>query len=113
MNSLKATALEPTNEPLLWGDKRFHTWNYEMREQFGGKVFKVMLDAGFTCPNRDGRSRLAAVRSAAREDRAISPDSRGTIWSRNSIRSAICSIKKWPTPSISAISRPIRILMRR
>ena len=25
-----------------------------MREQFGTKVFKVMLDAGFTCPNRDG-----------------------------------------------------------
>ncbi|MBJ6361476.1 TIGR01212 family radical SAM protein [Paenibacillus sp. MAHUQ-46] len=40
--------------PLLWGEKRFHTWNYEMREQFGSKVFKVMLDAGFTCPNRDG-----------------------------------------------------------
>lgn len=39
---------------LLWGDKRFHTWNYEMRQQFGTKVFKVMLDAGFTCPNRDG-----------------------------------------------------------
>jgi radical SAM protein (TIGR01212 family) len=41
--------------PLLWGDKRFHTWNYEMRETFGEKVFKVMLDAGFTCPNRDGK----------------------------------------------------------
>ncbi|GAA3402827.1 TIGR01212 family radical SAM protein [Paenibacillus hodogayensis] len=41
--------------PRLWGDKRFHTWNTEMREQFGTKVFKVMLDAGFTCPNRDGR----------------------------------------------------------
>lgn len=41
--------------PQLWGDKRFHTWNYEMREQFGTKVFKVMLDAGFTCPNRDGK----------------------------------------------------------
>lgn len=40
--------------PRLWGDKRFHTWNYEMRERFGTKVFKVMLDAGFTCPNRDG-----------------------------------------------------------
>lgn len=26
-----------------------------MREQFDEKVFKVMLDAGFTCPNRDGR----------------------------------------------------------
>lgn len=42
-------------QPRLWGDKRFHTWNYEMREQFGAKVFKVMLDAGFTCPNRDGK----------------------------------------------------------
>ncbi|MNI07945.1 coproporphyrinogen III oxidase [compost metagenome] len=40
--------------PQRWGDKSFHTWNYEMREVFGEKVFKVMLDAGFTCPNRDG-----------------------------------------------------------
>lgn len=40
-------------EPRLWNDKRFHTWNYEMKEQFGEKVFKVTLDAGFTCPNRD------------------------------------------------------------
>lgn len=39
---------------LLWGDKRFHSWNYEMRQIFNEKVFKVMLDAGFTCPNRDG-----------------------------------------------------------
>jgi radical SAM protein (TIGR01212 family) len=39
----------------LWADKRFHTWNYEMRKQFNQKVFKVMLDAGFTCPNRDGQ----------------------------------------------------------
>nr|WP_223869347.1 TIGR01212 family radical SAM protein [Paenibacillus sabuli] len=38
----------------MWDTKRFHTWNYEMRQAFGGKVFKVMLDAGFTCPNRDG-----------------------------------------------------------
>src|SRR5665647_3321239 len=22
------------NPPLLWADKRFHTWNYEMRKQF-------------------------------------------------------------------------------
>lgn len=46
--------LTSTAQPLLWGDKRFHTWNFEMREQFGEKIFKVMLDAGFTCPNRDG-----------------------------------------------------------
>ena len=41
-------------QPLTWADKNFHTWNFEMRKQFGTKVFKVMLDAGFTCPNRDG-----------------------------------------------------------
>lgn len=40
--------------PLLWGDKRYHTWNYHLRQTFGHKVFKVMLDGGFTCPNRDG-----------------------------------------------------------
>lgn len=40
--------------PLLWGDKRYHTWNYHLRQMFGEKVFKVPLDAGFTCPNRDG-----------------------------------------------------------
>jgi radical SAM protein (TIGR01212 family) len=40
--------------PLRWGDKRYHSWNYHLRQTFGGKVFKVMLDGGFTCPNRDG-----------------------------------------------------------
>ncbi|MBY9080872.1 TIGR01212 family radical SAM protein [Paenibacillus sp. HN-1] len=48
------TTLQFPSSAPLWGDKRFHTWNYEMREMFGEKVFKVMLDAGFTCPNRDG-----------------------------------------------------------
>jgi len=41
-------------EPLLWGDKRYHTLNHYYRELFGEKVFKVPLDGGFTCPNRDG-----------------------------------------------------------
>ncbi len=44
-----------TDHPQFWGDKRYHTWNYHLRQLFGEKVFKVMLDAGFTCPNRDGR----------------------------------------------------------
>lgn len=42
------------SEPLMWGDKRYHTWNYHLRREFGEKIFKVPLDAGFTCPNRDG-----------------------------------------------------------
>ncbi|QNF26570.1 TIGR01212 family radical SAM protein [Metabacillus elymi] len=35
-------------------DKRYHTWNYHLRNTFGHKVFKVALDGGFDCPNRDG-----------------------------------------------------------
>lgn len=34
--------------------KRFHTLNYAFREQFGEKIFKVTIDGGFDCPNRDG-----------------------------------------------------------
>ena len=37
-----------------WGDKRYHSLNYFLREKFGQKVFKISLDAGFSCPNRDG-----------------------------------------------------------
>lgn len=36
------------------GEKRYQTLNQHLRHAFGEKVFKVSLDAGFTCPNRDG-----------------------------------------------------------
>ena len=35
-------------------NKRYHTWNYHLQNMFGCKVFKVSLNAGFTCPNIDG-----------------------------------------------------------
>lgn len=35
-------------------NKRYHTWNYHLKKTFGEKVFKVALNAGFTCPNIDG-----------------------------------------------------------
>lgn len=46
--------VESKEAPLLWGDKRYHTWNYHLRQLFGEKVMKVSLNAGLTCPNRDG-----------------------------------------------------------
>lgn len=36
-------------------NKRYHTWNYHLQQKFGGKVFKVSLNGGFTCPNIDGK----------------------------------------------------------
>lgn len=35
-------------------NKRYHTWNYYLRNKYHHKVFKVPLNANFTCPNRDG-----------------------------------------------------------
>jgi radical SAM protein (TIGR01212 family) len=40
---------------LRWLDKRYHSLNYELRKTFGEKIFKLSLDGGFTCPNRDGK----------------------------------------------------------
>lgn len=42
--------------PSAWqkGEKRYNTFNRHLRDTFGEKVFKVSLDAGFSCPNRDG-----------------------------------------------------------
>lgn len=37
-----------------WNGKRFHNLNYFLRNKFGEKVFKISLDGGFSCPNRDG-----------------------------------------------------------
>ena len=36
-------------------NKRYYTYDYYLRRTFGGKCAKLPLDAGFTCPNIDGR----------------------------------------------------------
>ena len=35
-------------------NKRYYTLDYFYKHKFGCKVFKVSLDGGFTCPNKDG-----------------------------------------------------------
>ena len=35
-------------------NKRYHTLNYYLKNKFNCKVYKVSLNAGFTCPNIDG-----------------------------------------------------------
>lgn len=39
-----------------WGDnRRFNSYNAYFTREFGGRVQKISIDAGFTCPNRDGK----------------------------------------------------------
>lgn len=46
-----------TSNPFSLSDtnKRYHTYDYWLRHTFGGKVAKIPLDMGLTCPNIDGR----------------------------------------------------------
>ena len=39
---------------MVWGDKPYHSLDYELKRQFGQKIYKVSLDGGMSCPNRDG-----------------------------------------------------------
>ncbi|MDF2485792.1 MAG: ytqA [Herbinix sp.] len=38
----------------MWDQKRYHSLDYEMKQLFGRKIYKLSLNGGMTCPNRDG-----------------------------------------------------------
>ena len=40
---------------MLWGDKPYYSLDYAMKQTYGEKIYKVALDGGMSCPNRDGR----------------------------------------------------------
>ena len=35
-------------------DKRYNQFSQHLKNKFGAKVYKITIDAGFSCPNRDG-----------------------------------------------------------
>ncbi len=37
-----------------WNDKRYHSLDAYLKETFGEKVYRISLNGGMTCPNRDG-----------------------------------------------------------
>ncbi len=39
---------------VRWGDKRYFSLDYYIKQQFGEKLYKIALDGGMSCPNRDG-----------------------------------------------------------
>lgn len=38
----------------FWNEKRYYSLDYFLKSTFGEKVYKVSLNGGMTCPNRDG-----------------------------------------------------------
>ena len=45
-----------SKSPFLYSidNKRYHTLNYHFRSVYGHKLYKAVIDCGFTCPNIDG-----------------------------------------------------------
>ena len=39
---------------MNWHGKRYYSFDSFLKNYFGKKIYKVSLDGGFTCPNRDG-----------------------------------------------------------
>ncbi len=40
--------------PYSDDNKRYHTLYYHNKHKFGGRIYKAVLNGGFTCPNLDG-----------------------------------------------------------
>ena len=38
-----------------WGEKPYHSLDYELKQRFGQKIYKLTLNGGMSCPNRDGK----------------------------------------------------------
>lgn len=64
-----------------------------LKERFGGKVFKVSINAGFTCPNRDGTKGYGGCIYC--ESSTLSPKGYdGNIDVRGQIEAGICRVRK-------------------
>lgn len=38
-----------------WNEKPYHSLDYELKQRFGEKTYKLTLNGGMSCPNRDGK----------------------------------------------------------
>ena len=39
---------------MRWGEKRFYSLDYYLKQTYHEKLYKISLNGGMTCPNRDG-----------------------------------------------------------
>ena len=39
----------------IWGEKPYRSLDWQLKTQFGEKVYKLALNGGMSCPNRDGK----------------------------------------------------------
>ena len=78
-------------------NKRYFTYDYYLRREFGGKCAKIPLDAGFSCPNIDGRCAIGGcIYCSARGSGDFAESAQLSIREQYDITSAKLS-SKWST----------------
>ena len=70
-------------------NKRYHTLNYYNKTKYGCKVFKVSLNAGFSCPNKKNRTGCIYCYNGSGEN-----DGMDLLTQFNKVRDN--TLKKWP-----------------
>ena len=50
-----------------WGEKRYYSLDYYLKKTYGEKLYKISLDGGMTCPNRDGTLAVSYTHLRAHE----------------------------------------------
>ena len=70
-------------------NKRYHTLNYYNKNKYGCKVFKVSLNAGFSCPNKKNGTGCIYCYNGSGEN-----DGMNLISQFNKVRDN--TLKKWP-----------------
>ncbi|MCK4419482.1 TIGR01212 family radical SAM protein [Candidatus Aerophobetes bacterium] len=86
-------------------DKRYYSFSQFLRERFGCKVYKLPIDAGFTCPNRDGKIGYGGCTYCYNPSFSpptlvspltlpLSPNGRGNIYAQIKYRKALIKRKK-------------------
>ncbi|WP_058486582.1 TIGR01212 family radical SAM protein [Defluviitalea phaphyphila] len=82
---------------MKWGNKPYYSLDFYLRQKFGQKVFKISLDGGFTCPNRDGTiSEKGCIFCSERGSGDFTPPSHLSI-TEQFIKGRKLLEKKWPS----------------
>ncbi len=77
-------------------NKRYYTLDYFYKHKFNSKVFKVSLDGGFTCPNKDGTKGIGGCIYCSKSGSAeYAGDKKDDIVTQfNKIKEMM--LRKWP-----------------
>ena len=80
---------------MLYNDnKRYYTLNNYLQAKFGCKVFKVSLNAGFTCPNIDGKVGYGGCIYCKNGSKSYGSDINDLVAQFNEVKDKVS--KKWP-----------------